>query len=58
EATQQWAPNTEMFYKKFSPEYTYGEGPRRLRNLYFVYLFILRAIEKVCCWGYEGCRRE
>eukprot|EP01134_Creolimax_fragrantissima_P005797 CFRG5797T1 len=46
ESTKEWAPNTEMFYKKFSPEYTFGEGPRRLRNLYFVYLFILRAIEK------------
>ena len=37
-----------MFYKKFAPSFTWGEGPNRLANLYFGYLFVLRAISKVC----------
>jgi hypothetical protein len=45
-ATNTWGPNAEMFYKKFSPDYTWGEGPHRLRNLYFSFLFVLRAIDK------------
>lgn len=36
-----------MFKKRFSPELTNGEGPERLKNLYFVYLLELRALQKV-----------
>lgn len=35
-----------MFKARFSPETTYGEGPQRLKNLYFVYLLELRALVK------------
>lgn len=45
-ATNTWGPNAEMFYKKFAPDYTWEEGPHRLRNLYFSFLFVLRAIDK------------
>jgi hypothetical protein len=31
---------------RFDPESTNGEGPKRLRNLYFLYLLELRAIAK------------
>eukprot|EP00123_Amoebidium_parasiticum_P012284 comp21250_c1_seq1/m.28952 comp21250_c1_seq1/g.28952 ORF comp21250_c1_seq1/g.28952 comp21250_c1_seq1/m.28952 type:complete len:481 (-) comp21250_c1_seq1:214-1656(-) len=44
--TGKWGPNALMFYKRFAPELTDGEGPWRLRNLFFTYLFVLRAIEK------------
>lgn len=37
----------DMFTKRFSPELTNGEGPERLKNLYFVYLLELRALHKV-----------
>ena len=43
----QWGPNLEEFQKRFLPEYTQGEGPRRLKNMYFTYLVELRALAKV-----------
>ncbi|XP_042856014.1 ero1-like protein isoform X3 [Penaeus japonicus] len=42
----QWGPNVEEFQKRFDPELTGGEGPHRLKNLYFVYLLELRALAK------------
>lgn len=42
-----WVRNTDFFKARFSPETTYGEGPQRLKNLYFVYLLELRALQKV-----------
>lgn len=45
--TGTWKRNLEMFRGRFSPETTWGEGPRRLKNLYFVYLLELRALHKL-----------
>ena len=42
-----WGPNVEEFRKRFDPVLTYGEGPQRLKNLYFTYLVELRALAKV-----------
>ena len=36
-----------MFKARFSPETTWGDGPARLKNLYFVYLLELRALHKL-----------
>ena len=41
-----WGPNVEEFKSRFDPETTDGEGPLRLKNLYFTYLVVLRAIAK------------
>uniref|UniRef100_A0A914VM73 Endoplasmic reticulum oxidoreductin-1 n=1 Tax=Plectus sambesii TaxID=2011161 RepID=A0A914VM73_9BILA len=41
-----WYRNVDMFKARFSPETTWGEGPQRLKNLYFVYLLELRALVK------------
>lgn len=41
-----WGRNYEEFKKRFFPEYTFGEGPGRLKNLYFLYLLELTAIAK------------
>lgn len=41
-----WGPNVEEFQRRFDPETTDGEGPIRLKNLYFTYLVTLRAIAK------------
>lgn len=35
------------FTRRFDPAETKGEGPRRLKNLYFLYLIELRALSKV-----------
>ncbi|XP_045482306.1 ero1-like protein [Harmonia axyridis] len=42
----EWGQNLEEFHRKFSPEMTNGEGPSWLRNLYFLYLLELRALQK------------
>jgi len=42
-----WTRNMPMFKGRFSAETTNGEGPERLRNLYFVYLLELRALQKI-----------
>ncbi|KAI0227221.1 ERO1-like protein beta [Lamellibrachia satsuma] len=42
-----WGPNVEEFRKRFDPKLTWGEGPQRLKNLYFLYLVELRAMAKV-----------
>lgn len=41
-----WGHNVTEFKKKFSPETTDGQGPNWLKNLYFVYLLELRALDK------------
>ncbi|XP_041353019.1 ERO1-like protein beta isoform X2 [Gigantopelta aegis] len=41
-----WGPNVKEFKRRFEPETTNGEGPQRLKNLYFTYLVELRAIAK------------
>ncbi|XP_061389311.1 ero1-like protein [Musca vetustissima] len=41
-----WGHNIQEFKRRFSPETTNGEGPHWLRNLYFIYLVELRALEK------------
>ncbi|XP_072165028.1 ERO1-like protein beta [Diadema setosum] len=43
---EKWGPNLEEFQQRFDPETTDGEGPIRLKNLYFTYLVVLRAIAK------------
>ncbi|NP_001090843.1 ERO1-like protein beta precursor [Xenopus tropicalis] len=45
-----WGPNTKEFTHRFHPAYTKGEGPRRLKNLYFLYLIELRALSKVASY--------
>ncbi|XP_056672074.1 ERO1-like protein beta isoform X4 [Monodelphis domestica] len=42
-----WGPNIKEFKHRFDPVETKGEGPRRLKNLYFLYLIELRALSKV-----------
>ncbi|KAM8921032.1 ERO1-like protein alpha isoform 2-T2 [Pelodytes ibericus] len=42
-----WGHNVSEFQKRFDAEVTHGEGPRRLKNLYFIYLIELRAISKI-----------
>ncbi|KAM9764715.1 ERO1-like protein alpha [Menidia menidia] len=41
-----WGHNASEFRQRFDGELTGGEGPRRLRNLYFLYLTELRALAK------------
>ena len=41
-----WGPNVEEFVKRFAPKLTYGDGPNRLKNLYFAYLVEMRALVK------------
>nr|CAG4641553.1 EOG090X03A4 [Eurycercus lamellatus] len=44
--SSRWGTNLQEFQARFDPDLTQGEGPKRLRNLYFVYLLELRAIAK------------
>nr|CAG4649187.1 EOG090X03A4 [Scapholeberis mucronata] len=44
--TGRWGMNLEEFQTRFDPETTNGEGPKWLRNLYFLYLLELRALAK------------
>lgn len=43
---EMWGPNVEEFTRRFHPKSTGGEGPIRLKNLFFTYLIVLRAIDK------------
>ncbi|XKL61662.1 hypothetical protein PGB90_001495 [Kerria lacca] len=45
-STGRWGPNIEELNHKFAPEFTNGEGPQWIRNLYFLYLLELRALVK------------
>ncbi|XP_075904954.1 ERO1-like protein beta [Nelusetta ayraudi] len=42
-----WGPNVQEFRRRFDTAETKGEGTRRLKNLYFLYLLELRALSKV-----------
>uniref|UniRef100_A0A8C1WCN6 ERO1-like protein alpha n=1 Tax=Cyprinus carpio TaxID=7962 RepID=A0A8C1WCN6_CYPCA len=42
-----WGHNVSEFQQRFDEELTEGEGPKRLRNLYFLYLIELRALAKI-----------
>ncbi|KAG8123554.1 hypothetical protein E2320_018919 [Naja naja] len=42
-----WGPNVKEYALRFDPTETKSEGPRRLKNLYFLYLVELRALSKV-----------
>uniref|UniRef100_A0A3Q3JCM1 Endoplasmic reticulum oxidoreductase beta n=1 Tax=Monopterus albus TaxID=43700 RepID=A0A3Q3JCM1_MONAL len=42
-----WSPNIQEFRQRFDIAETKGEGTRRLKNLYFLYLIELRALYKV-----------
>ncbi|RMB98536.1 hypothetical protein DUI87_24750 [Hirundo rustica rustica] len=44
---KKWGPNVTEFLQRFDGVLTSGEGPRRLKNLYFLYLIELRALSKV-----------
>ncbi|KFU84566.1 ERO1-like alpha, partial [Chaetura pelagica] len=46
-AEKKWGPNVTEFQQRFDEVLTRGEGPRRLKNLYFLYLIELRALSKV-----------
>lgn len=41
-----WGHNVDEFHRRFDPELTGGEGPKRLKNLYFLYTLELRALAK------------
>eukprot|EP00066_Takifugu_rubripes_P005629 XP_003969808.2 PREDICTED: LOW QUALITY PROTEIN: ERO1-like protein alpha [Takifugu rubripes] len=43
---KKWGHNVTEFQKRFDADLTAGEGPKRLRNLYFLYLIELRALAK------------
>lgn len=43
---RRWGPNVAEFRARFDSELTQGEGPKRLRNLYFLFLIELRALAK------------
>ncbi|XP_061736736.1 ERO1-like protein beta isoform X1 [Nerophis ophidion] len=45
-----WGPNVEEFRRRFDTAETKGEGTRRLKNLYFLYLIELRALYKVAAY--------
>lgn len=42
----EWGPNLQEFERRFFPEFTGGEGPNWLKNLYFLYMLELRALAK------------
>uniref|UniRef100_A0A4W5LFH4 ERO1-like protein alpha n=1 Tax=Hucho hucho TaxID=62062 RepID=A0A4W5LFH4_9TELE len=44
---KKWGHNVSEFQQRFDTQLTNGEGPKRLRNLYFLYLIELRALAKV-----------
>ncbi|CDW54319.1 Endoplasmic oxidoreductin-1 [Trichuris trichiura] len=43
----EWFRNVDMFKYRFDPKYTNNEGPERLKNLYFVFLLEMRALQKI-----------
>lgn len=45
-----WGSNVKEFTHRFDPTETKSEGPRRLKNLYFLYLVELRALSKVASY--------
>ena len=45
-AEENYVPNIDLFLSRFDPDRTDGQGPFWLKNLYFVYLLELRALQK------------
>lgn len=45
-----WGSNVKEFIHRFDSSETKSEGPRRLKNLYFLYLVELRALSKVASY--------
>ena len=43
---ENYVPNIDLFLSRFDPDLTDGQGPFWLKNLYFVYLLELRALQK------------
>ncbi|XP_060923792.1 ERO1-like protein alpha [Limanda limanda] len=43
---RKWGHNVSEYRQRFDSELTAGEGPKRLRNLYFLFLIELRALAK------------
>ena len=43
-------PNLKLFLSRFDPDYTKAQGPFWLKNLYFVYLLELRALQKAASY--------
>ncbi|XP_075934715.1 ERO1-like protein alpha isoform X4 [Anarhichas minor] len=43
---RKWGHNASEFRQRFDSELTAGEGPKRLRSLYFLFLIELRALAK------------
>ena len=43
---ENYIPNIDLFLSRFDPDLTDGQGPFWLKNLYFVYLLELRALQK------------
>jgi ERO1-like protein alpha len=41
-----WALNPKEFKRRFHPDTTNGQGPKWLKNLYFIFLVELRALSK------------
>ena len=41
-----WGINLDEFQRRFDPDTSDGQGPQRLKNLYFTYLVELRALAK------------
>lgn len=51
----EWSANVEEFHRRFDPEKTKGQGPSWLKNLYFLYLLVWRAVVKAgAYWMKEG----
>lgn len=46
----EWGPNLPEFQRMFSPDTTGGEGPNWLKNVYFIYLLELRALDKAAIY--------
>ena len=45
--TPVWGRNFKEFLNRFSPQSTNNEGPERIKNIFFLYLLELRAVDKV-----------
>lgn len=50
---EMWGPNLNEFRRRFDPSTTNGKGPYWLKNLYFTYLIVLRAITKAAPYWKE-----
>jgi ERO1-like protein beta len=46
-SSHEFGPNLNEFVRRFDTATTNGQGPSWLKNLYFAYLLVLRAITKM-----------